>query len=787
MNKLFTTITCLLFCTALFSQSAIGKFSAHIPLHSFHSVAVADDYVYAATNHGLMLLLKSSMNDDNPTTSSWTKVDGMSDVDINKIHYDSATKTLIVSYVNGNLDFIKDDRLFNIKDIKERQINNSKQLSNIFCSDGLAYLVYPFGIVIVNIEQLLIEDTWFTTIGNTTYRANDFAITDDSYVISTDKGIYSISRSYINPANFGEWQLAPETAGAAFQQLCLFNGTLFAVRNYEEFSDQLHDTVYALANNQWTPTLLNYEDIRSVYTNGSEMAFCSWDRVQVFNSDMQEVFTAAWYPEEGGYPHAMEAVLDQDNIWVADKELGLVVCNRTFFYNRYYTSSGPFSDNVLKISSQNGIVVSAPGHYNSSTFAKGFLHPSISWYTHQNWYSNATDFINYDTSMIVSDLVNVIINPKNEDEWYVASWGEGLFKCNKQRPVAHYHSGNSILEANTYGFTFVSGLDFDDKGNLWITNSQTNNMLKMMEPNGTWHQFNITRGVLASSPEGVVAKDLLVDSRGIKWVTFPRGSSLNRYNLIAFNENGTYDNTGDDDFVCVNMNAAAEVNSSTVLCIAEDLDGEIWLGTDKGIKVIYYPQNIFKGTANPRNILLEQDGYVSVLFEWESVTAIAVDGANRKWVGTSKAGVFLMSEDGQNQLLHFTAEDHPLLSNQINTICIDDISGEVFFGTEKGIVSYRGDAIRGFSTYEDELFIYPNPVRHDYTGVVAIRGLKEKSLCKITDSLGKLIWQGYSNGGQLIWNCVDHFGRRPATGVYYIMASDEDGKEKIVGKFLFIN
>jgi len=292
---------------------------------------------------------------------------------------------------------------------------------------------------------------------------------------------------------------------------------------------------------------------------------------------------------------------------------------------------------------------------------------------------------------------------------------------------------------------------------------------------------------LVSSTNGVVAKDVLVDSRGYKWITFPRGSSLNRYNLVAFYENGTYDNPGDDSFARIDMNTAAEVNSTTVYCIAEDLDGEIWIGTDKGIKVIYYPQNIFKGTAYPRNILLEQDGYVSVLFEYESITAIAVDGANRKWIGTAKAGVFLMSADGQTQLLHFTAEDNPLFSNQINTICIDDISGEVYFGTEKGIVSYRGDAIRGFETYEDEVFIYPNPVRHDYSGVVAIRGLKEKSLCKITDSLGKLIWQGYSNGGQLVWDCQDFYGRRPATGVYYVMASDEDGKDKIVGKFLFIN
>ena len=145
-----------------------------------------------------------------------------------------------------------------------------------------------------------------------------------------------------------------------------------------------------------------------------------------------------------------------------------------------------------------------------------------------------------------------------------------------------------------------------------------------------------------------------------------------------------------------------------------------------------------------------------------------------------------MSENGQEQLLHFTAEDNPLFSNQIESICIDQLSGEVFFATAKGLVSYRSTATAGFETYEDNL-VYPNPVPHGYAGMVAVSGLKSNSLCKITDSAGRLVWQGYSHGGQLVWDGKDHYGNRPATGVYYVMVSDEDGKEKIVTKFVFIN
>ena len=267
-------------------------------------------------------------------------------------------------------------------------------------------------------------------------------------------------------------------------------------------------------------------------------------------------------------------------------------------------------------------------------------------------------------------------------------------------------------------------------------------------------------------------------------MNFPRDGVA--YHLIAFTDNGTYDNLGDDRIARIDMNAAAEVTSSTVYCMAEDQDGEIWIGTDKGVKVIYYPGKVFDGGVYPRNILLEQDGYVSVLLEYEEVTAIAVDGANRKWIGTNKAGVFLMSENGQEQLMHFTAEDHPLFSNNIVDINVNDFTGEVFFATSNGLVSYKGTATAGFETYED-LPVYPNPVPHGYTGAVAVNGLKANSLCKITDSSGKLVWQGYSDGGQLVWYCKDFHGNRPATGVYYVMVSDENGKEKRVTKFVFVN
>lgn len=784
MKRHFLFSISLLFALHLQGQVPIGQFRSHIPLHSFHSVAASDDYVYAAADNGLMLLEKNSLSNDQPNLSSWTKVEGLSDVDIAIIQYDRPHQVLLISYKNGNLDFIKDDKLHNISDIRDKQLTGSKEALHIRIHDNIAYIVYDFGIVLLNLDSRLIEDSWFTKDEDTLLTARDIAISENRYFVSTNNGIYSISRSHPIPSNFLEWSKEP-VESTDFDHLFYIDGHLYANRNAtSDLSEEAMDTLYVLWQGDWSPTTKTYNNVMGITGLGNEMAVCNQYEVEVLDADGVLAFKAVWYKDDIAYPYAREAVLDEDMVWVADENNGLIAANRTFYYTKYLTLNGPFAATARGMCSHNGILAVVPGA-TSPSFSPRYHYPSLSWFVHNRWHSNSLEFYHYDPTHITTDLLNVIINPNDESEWYVASWGNGLFRCRDQRIEKHYNASNSLLDSTEYGKTFVSGLAFDKKGNLWLTNSQCSKMLKMLEPNGTWHEYNITSGVITSTA-GVVAEHLLVDSRGFKWITFPRDDNLNKYHLVAFNDNGTYDNTGDDQLQRIDMNTAARVNSSTVYCIAEDKDGEIWIGTDKGIKVIYYPAKVFDGSALPNNILLEQDGYVSVLFEYEEITALAVDGANRKWVGTNKAGVFLMSENGQEQLLHFTAEDHPLFSNQINSICVDDLTGEVFFGTSKGIVSYQGGATKGADSYED-LLVYPNPVHHDYHGMVAVKGLKTNSLCKITDASGKLVWQGYSEGGQLVWDCKDHFGNRPATGVYFVMASDEEGKEKIVTKFLFIH
>ena len=228
--------------------------------------------------------------------------------------------------------------------------------------------------------------------------------------------------------------------------------------------------------------------------------------------------------------------------------------------------------------------------------------------------------------------------------------------------------------------------------------------------------------------------------------------------------------------------------SQTVNCFAEDLTGSIWVGTSQGLSVCYFPDDVFNSSAySAEPILIEtDDGYVEQLFENTEILDLKIDGGNRKWVGTKANGVFLISDDGTNQIQHFTKENSPLIDNHVSQICILEQLGTVFFVTQLGVCSYRGDATNSEDNYNDVL-VFPNPVRKDYAGIIAISGLKDNTNVKITDIGGNLVFETLSIGGTATWNGENFEGQKVATGVYLFLCIDENYEDSVVKKILIYN
>ena len=312
-------------------------------------------------------------------------------------------------------------------------------------------------------------------------------------------------------------------------------------------------------------------------------------------------------------------------------------------------------------------------------------------------------------------------------------------------------------------------------------------IVNRLQGSGILSQRNFRkRGKKGVVVQGIVDK-LLITSRGDKWVNTVRGSNVG---ITVFNEKGTIDDTSDDVVNHFSLFSTANgdaISVSGYFCMAEDKKGNIWLGTNRGPIICPVPNRAIDDPDQIycTRIIRELNGENSYFLDNVQINAIAVDGGNRKWLGTEGAGIFVVSEDGSETIENFTTDNSPLLSDVINSIAIDDVTGEVFIGTDKGIISYMGEATEGSESYS-EVYAYPNPVRPQYGDKVTITGLMSDSNVKITDVAGHLVYQGKSLGGQLTWNCRSYRGERVASGVYLVLAATPEGKESVVTKIVVV-
>ena len=759
MKKLF-----LLFLPLLINAQdvPIGYWKDYQSYNSASFIAEADNKIYCVTNGGLFYV-----NKDDHTINRMSKVTGLSDVGIKHVAYSIELEITVIIYENCNIDLIKNNQIINISDVKRKDITGVKLINNITLRNGIAYLSSTFGLVLIDLEKEEIKDTYDINLGGNTCVINNMSYSLNTIHLSTScGGAYAdINSPLLNDLNSWNW-VTDVLDITDYYYSITFDTALFAIGS----SDFIEPNTIAI-----------WEDTNKESYYCPEIA-----EITFINNKLHRIYSGKIIISKGlnlldcdtlyndKIERAKFSFTDSDNIiWVADSVNGLLKFEN-YEYKEDFIPEGPKENRIFSLEFlSNKLYACHGGHINFGSI----------W--NKNGASVMSEFDvwrNYDYYELKNarDIVEVA---EYNGTTYFASYYNGVVEVMDDEVIERYSNYNTNGALDTVSNwqddrrMAIADLKFDDLGNMWGLVSGVKNPLFVKTKNNEWHNFQL------SPTEYFNFDEILIDQYNQKWGIMGRKNGL-----FVFTDNNTISNTDDDQYKLLNMSVGnGNLPSLDIYCFAEDLKGEIWVGSDKGIGVFYNPSLVFsENNFDAQQILITDGEYGQYLLSEEKVKCIIIDGANRKWIGTEKSGVFLLSEDGLNQILHFTKENSPLFSNNIIDIAINPNNGEVFIGAEKGLISYRSDATTG-SIIQSETKVFPNPVRETYNGIIAINGLVSDANIKITDIDGNLVFEGFAKGGQASWNAKNKNGDRVSTGIYLVFSTDINGIEKIVSKIMFIH
>jgi hypothetical protein len=764
----------LLFLVSLLSLEvmsqdiAIGQWRDHLSYTRGGSVATDGRIVYCAAEGNLF-----KYDEQSGEIERQNKIQGYSDVGVARLAWHAASSTLLVAYSNTNIDLLRDNKIYNIPDIKNKQFPGNKTINRIFLEGDFAYLCCGFGIVKLNIIKKEISETWF--LGpNSDLSVQALTADADRYYAATQKGIYTASKSNSFLSDPSQWQRDTARGLSNYNALGLLGGYLYANEVVGSNNGKIHRLNISTGLWEIRQPAVDYKcyDIRSY--NGN-IYFVFGGSVEVW--DANGAIVDAKYGYGGGSSSPREIDFGKNNdLWIADDLFGLVKAALNINFYNFIKPEGPSTNSVYDLSVNQGILYVAPG--DQDQWGKQYNKDGISIFKDNKW--TVVDGINLIQLYGATDVLQVLPDPKDTGRFFAAAWGHGVIGFRNQRPESFFNNRNSGLDSIPgYNFTGVAGMTFDKDGNLWCTNSLVQNGIVVYDNKSKgWTSF-FTKTLTGNNR----ISRIIATQGGQKWMIMPDAGGL-----LAFTESGTISNTADDKIRKIGFGkGSGGLPGTDVFCIAEDLEGEIWVGTNEGVAVFFSPSTVFDETNwEAQQILIEQGGYVENLLENEIINCILVDGANRKWIGTANSGAYLISADGTRELLHFNTDNSPILSNTIKTIAINGETGEVFFGTNKGIISYKNTATEPDSEFSN-VVVYPNPVRRDYSGTIAIKGLVKNCDVRITDIAGNVIYTTQSLGGQAIWDGNNFEGRKASTGVYLIYCTNPDGSQRYVSKILIGN
>ncbi len=756
---IFLSATLIMFSSnKAFPQVPVGEWNTHISYNHIISVTGSTADIYAASERGIQVY-----NIQENHYQTLTTEEGLAEADISKIFYSSDNEMLCVGYSSGNFDVLKNGKVTNFPQIKEQSIYEEKTINDIIGNKTQLMIATDFGVLEFNPSAEQFGSTYSLEEGQN-IKVYELALSGSHIYAASEQGIYFARQDAIltQPSSWSRMDFIPEFDNPFNSVVNFCNKIIVSYSN-----SQGNDKVYSVRNNSSAQLITDaVEKVNDLYSASDRLYVATNNAIDIYDSQLSFSETI----EQGSsFIKPLDLYTDDSGLWIGDAENGLLKRDAKGGFSDF-KKNGPAGNEMFRAKSSNGYVYLAKGGYNGN-YKKQNLPAGLSLFKDRRWYN--FQYNNFE------DLTEIAIDPGSESHVFSGSWGNGLIELDEQKMVENYTTTNSSLEAGNSGDIRVRGLLFDKEKNLWMINQGTQHPVVVKTADGEWVKHNY------DALENALIGDMILSDNGFIWGYLPQKRSV-----FVIDYNNTPAETGDDVVKVekpVDKNGQVyDYKNDDIFAITKDSDGYIWLATEGGVLVETQPSGFFKNEKfQPSRLRITENGNSNYLLRDNTVTDIVVDPGNRKWFATKRTGAFLFSEDGNKMLHHFTESNSPLLSDQVTDMALEEKTGEVFFITANGVISYRGEASESKEDFS-EAYVFPNPVKPDYSGPITITGLIDDVNVKITDVSGNLVYETVSEGGQAIWHGKDLNGRKVSSGVYLVFITNEEGSKTHVEKILFI-
>lgn len=765
MRKLFLFF--LLISSVAFSQTTKQLWKGYFSYNQVNDLAESPTKIIASTQKALF-----SKNISTNELKTINTIDGLSGQDITTIYHSQEYNKTIIGHANGLILILNesDGKILIVPGIRDQAglTPTKKRINHIFEFEGKLYISTDFGVVQYNMITLGFGDTYLIGPAGEEAKVYQTTILDNwIYAVTEQNGIRRANLTNANLNDFSQWQVYD---AGFWNGIVSHNNQIVATNtNGQVYRSNGLGLIVMASLPQTAIDLRSYQNRLIITTQNNVLVFDE-NFVQTNNvnsSQITSILTPVFFNC---------ATVINNILYIGTREDGVLstpLSNTSTF--QIIKPDGPSRNNIFSLqTTPTNKLWTVYGGYNID-YAPDVSEYGIGKLTESGWLN-----IPYDETLESKSLVRITLNPANENNVFFSSFHRGILEVQDDVAIARYDEttpqGPEALIYTidpSYKSVRINGAVFDKIGNLWFNNSRVENAIKVKKAGGGWQSYSIKDFVSDTDQD---YGRMVIDKNGTKWFT----STLN--GLIGFNENTTPKFkkafSPDDSGNAFLQNASA---------VAIDNRNQIWIGTLGGLRVLpsvdrFLGEDIELET---NSIIIMEDGLAQELLYEQFITDIAVDGANNKWIGTANAGVFLLSPNGQETIYRFTRENSPLPSNIINDIEINNNTGEVFFATDAGLVSFKGTATKGNDDLS-QVYVYPNPVRPEFYGTVKIANLINKANVKITDIEGNLVYEATSEGGTLEWDTKAFGKHRVASGVYMIFISSEDGTETKVKKVMIV-